>query len=155
MLFFTLCFWCFCGNIDFEEKTWKNRLFSNFTLCFWFFLSKYGKMQIQPQSWFKTRGKSRNHRVVPMSFVENQPFFNVLRNFEFFWTKFVIFLKFLVKNGAIFIFFYNFWFNWNLLNNWFILIWNPQIFYFFGGKYHYFLPKFSKNWTHFLFHSKV
>ena len=59
-------------------------------LCpyFWFFCENREKCRYHPKVHSKQRGKSQNNRVVPITFVENHPFFKVFDNFEPFLALF-------------------------------------------------------------------
>ena len=75
----------------FQSFFWKCRFWKKFVekstffkLCpyFWFFCENREKCRYHPKVHSKQRGKSQNNRVVPITFVENHPFFKVLDNFE-------------------------------------------------------------------------
>ena len=70
-------------EIFLEKSTFFQTL--GWYLCF---MWKFGKMKISPQNWLKTRKKTQNKRVYPITFDENHPFFKVLDNIEPFLDPF-------------------------------------------------------------------
>ena len=72
----------FCFLSWFTTENWKESTFIKLCPYFWFFCENREKCRYHPKVHSKQRGKSQNNRVVPITFVENHPFFKVFDNFE-------------------------------------------------------------------------